>query len=185
MRLAIENESLKDRLARESISSVGGSNAATSRHVNGRSMTCLTPPPGSTCLRYFPSSRPFTPCTALDKVHQRSGVTPSPATHAVRPGNGAGGEGGECRGNALGGLKFENVLCKGLHSGRVAAFAGGATAALLVSQEFRATGGSRGAMLRHGLTKVRFDSTEYWLAPPHHGKKRLFDNLTLNLCWFF
>lgn len=167
VRLAIENESLKDRLVqRENTSTVGGSNAATTRHVNGRSLSCLTPPPGLTCLRYFPSSRPFTPCTSLDKVHQRSSVTPSPAAHAVRPGNDAGREGGsylsgECRGNALSGLKFENVLCKGLHSGRVAAFAGGDTAALVVSQEFRAAGGSRGAMLRHGVTKVRSGSTEY------------------------
>lgn len=50
-------------------------------------------------------------------------------------------------------LRFEHLLSKELHAGRVAAFAGGGAGALLVSQGFATGGGSRGSM-RHGLTKV-------------------------------
>lgn len=51
-------------------------------------------------------------------------------------------------------VRFEHLLSRDVLSGRVAAFAGGAAGALLVSQELGIAGGSRGS-LRHGVTKVR------------------------------
>lgn len=50
-------------------------------------------------------------------------------------------------------VRFEPLLSKQLVSGRVAAFAGGAAGAFLVSQEFGVRSGQRGSM-RHGMTKV-------------------------------
>ncbi|CAM9676450.1 unnamed protein product [Ectocarpus sp. 12 AP-2014] len=49
-------------------------------------------------------------------------------------------------------VRFEQLLSRDVLSGRVAAFAGGAAGALVVSQELGIAGGSRGS-LRHGVTK--------------------------------
>lgn len=63
------------------------------------------------------------------------------------------GSEGAAAGSAVA-VRFEQLLSRDVLSGRVAAFAGGAAGALLVSQELGIAGGSRGS-LRHGVTKVR------------------------------
>lgn len=88
--------------------------------------------------------------------------------HDPSPGDFRGSTGGGCRSGEGGGgmesagaasnrkvaVQSEHLLSRNVQAGRVVAFAGGATGALLVSQEF----GERRS--QHGITKVRRD----WLS---------------------
>lgn len=131
--------------------------------------------PGASSVAYsssadIGSSSFMTPCPKVSNrdpaVAYSQFKTPPPRRRIgnldVGAGGGSGGWGlaatesgseGEAAGSTVA-VRFEQLLSRDVLSGRVAAFAGGAAGALLVSQELGIVGGSRGS-LRHGVTKVR------------------------------